>query len=338
MNRRVFLRTAGALAAGIGILGAGGCVAMTGKTGVISKAHGSAAAREIIMHLEATGLLSGLQHSSSPSASQGQNLDKYSSPAIRKTATAKTRGRAKGRSVGSTVRAVNGGFVIAPGEAIEFHVKGFCMDPDRPVPARGEPFAMRPAADYLPSDKRGLFTDSLHYAGTHRTDADLQKVVWAIRTAGESDNSWVDGLGDKEYDFLDHARPGGAEQLKGMRSGWKTKKTSTNFSMGEFLNVLLPVLSHVDTSGNSDSVIALLTRLSPMGGTPDISNAYSMPAPGIAVKAVGQNVLEADVLIANTSSAPFTFNTQEWVLDPAREVQRVALLPPEIGIVRAAAN
>ncbi len=338
VNRRDFLRRTSVLTAGIGILGAGGCVALTGKTGGISKAHGSAAAREIISRLEATGSLSGLQGSSSPSASQGQNLDKYSSPANRKTATAKTRGRAKGRSEGSTVRAVNGGFIIAPGEAMEFHLKGFCMDPDRPVPARGEPFAMRPFADYLSSDKRELFTGSLHYAGTHRTDADLQKIVWAIRTADESDSSWIDGLGEKENDFLDKVRPGGAKQLKAMRSGWKTKKKSTEFTMSEFLNVLLPALSHVDTSGSSDSVIALLTRLSPMDGTPDIGNAYSMPAPGVAVKAVGRSLLEADVLIANTSSDPFHFNAQEWVLEPSREVQRVALLPPDKGIVRAAAN
>ncbi|MCR5562194.1 MAG: hypothetical protein K6F46_02310, partial [Desulfovibrio sp.] len=327
MNRRDFLRSTSVLTAGIGILGAGGCVAMTGKTGGISKAHGSAAAREIISRLEATGSLSGLQDSSTPTASQGQNLDKVVSPNSRDTTSAKTRRKGKGRSEGSTVRAVNGEFVIAPGEAMEFHLKGFCMDPDRPVPARGEPFAMRPVADYLSSDKRELFTDSLHYAGTHRTDADLQKIVWAIRTADESDSSWIDGLGEKENDFLDKVRPGGANQLKAMRSGWKTKKKSTNFSMGEFLNVLLPALSHVDTSGNSDSVIALLTRLSPMGGTPDISNAYSMPAPRIAVKAVGRGLLEADILIANTSSEPFHFNAQEWVLESAREVQRVALLP-----------
>ena len=338
MNRRDFLRSTSVFAVGISIVGAGGCVAMTGKTGGISKAHGSTAAREIISHLEATDSLSGLQDSSTPTASQGQNLDKVVSPNSRDTTSAKTRRKGKGRSEGSTVRAVNGGFVIAPGEAMEFHLKGFCMDPDRPVPARGEPFAMRPAVDYLSSDKRELFTDSLHYAGTHRTDADLQKIVWAIRTADESDSSWIDGLGDKEYDFLDKVRPGGAEQLKAMRSGWKTKKTSTEFSMSEFLNVLLPVLSHVDTSGSSDSVIALLTRLSPMGGTPDVSNAYSMPAPGVAVKAVGRSLLEADVLIANTSSEPFHFNAQEWVLVPAREVQRVALLPPEKGIIRAAAN
>ncbi|MBO4314334.1 MAG: hypothetical protein J5838_08605 [Desulfovibrio sp.] len=334
MNRRDFLRSTGVLTAGIGILGAGGCVAMTGKAGGISRAQGSAAAREIIRNLEATGSLPGLQGASSPMASQGQNLDKVVSPDIRETATAKTGRRAKGRPIGNSVRAVNGGFVIAPGEAMEFHLKGFCMDPDRPVPARGEPFAMRPAADYLSSDKRELLTDSLHYAGTHRTDADLQKIVWAIRTADESDSSWVDGLGDKEYDFLDKARPGGAKQLKAMRSGWKTKKTSTQFSVGEFLNVLLPALSHVDTSGSSDSVIALLSSLSPMGGTPDVSNSYSMPAPGVAVKAVGRSLLEADVLIANTSGEPFTFNAQEWVLEPAREVQRVALLPPEKGIVK----
>ena len=338
MNRRDFLRSTSVLTAGIGFLGAGGCVAMTGKTGGISRAQDRAAAREIISHLEATGSLSGLQGSTSPSASQGQNLDKYVSPDIRETTTAKTGKRAKGRSVGSTVRAVNGGFVIAPGEAMEFHLKGFCMDPDRPVPARGEPFAMRPVADHPSPDMRELLTDSLHYAGTHRTDADLQKIVWAIRTADESDSSWIDGLGNKEYDFLDKARPGGANQLKAKRSGWKTKKKSTEFSLGEFLNILLPALSHVDTSGSSDSVIALLTRLSPNGGTPDISNAYSMPAPGVAVKAVGRGLLEADMLIANTSSEPFHFTAQDWVLEPSREVQRVALLPPEKGIIRAAAN
>ena len=338
MNRRDFLRSTSVLAAGFGIVGAGGCVAMTGKTGGISNAQDRTAAREIIRHLEATGSLSGPQGASSLSVSQGQNLDRYVAPDIKETTTAKTGRRTKGRSMGSTVRAVNGGFIIAPGEAMEFHLKGFCMDPDRLVPARGEPFSMRPAVDYLSSDKRELFMDSLHYAGTHRTDADLQKIVWAIRTSDESDSSWIDGLGDKEYDFLDKARPGGANQLKAMRSGWKTKKKSTEFSLGEFLNVLLPALSHVDTSGSSDSVISLLAGLSPMGRTPDISNAYSMPAPGVAVKAVGQNLLEADMLIANTSSEPFHFNAQEWVLEPAREVQRVALLPPEKGIVRAVAN
>ncbi|MCR4667709.1 MAG: hypothetical protein K5657_10560 [Desulfovibrio sp.] len=338
MNRRDFLRSTSILTVGIGFLCAGGCVAMTGKTGGISKAHGSAAAREIIKHLEATDSLFGLQDSSSTSASQGQNLDKVVSPNSRDTTSAKTRRKGKGRSEGSTVRAVNGGFVIAPGEAMEFHLKGFCMDPDRPVPARGEPFAMRPIADYLSSNKRELLTDSLHYAGTHRTDADLQKIVWAIRTADESDSSWIDGLGEKEYDFLDKARPGGAKQLKAMRSGWKTKKKSSEFSMSEFLNLLLPALSHVDTSGSSDNVIALLTRLSPMGGTPEIINAYSMPAPGVAVKAVGRGLLEVDVVIANTSSEPFHFTAQEWVMEPSREVQRVALLPPEKGIIRAAAN
>ena len=66
MNRRDFLRSTGILTAGISIVGTGGCVAMTGKTGGISRAQGMSKAREIISNLEATGSLSGTQGSSAP--------------------------------------------------------------------------------------------------------------------------------------------------------------------------------------------------------------------------------------------------------------------------------
>lgn len=349
MDRRTFLWMSSLTVAGLGTLGAG-CVPIAARSGRNSEtAQDMAAARAILEQLDATGTLAGgsplgtlrgtaqnLRGVTLLSASQTLQLAEAVFPALRRLRTARTQGKRALRKKGSTVKAVNGVFAIEPGEALEFSCRGYCMDPSRAVPSRGEPLGFKPMSQYVPPELQELFSKTLHLAATRKNvHADMQKLVWAFRTVTQERSSWADGLNRREYELLDAAMPGGAQRFMQARRELSGRYTSGPFDFGQMLERMIPRFQPVDFSKESDALMSQLMTMTVSEPIPPGDYQYSMLAPGVAAKGVGQGGLSAYGIIANTSDQTFVFDPMQWALESPREVQRVAMLPPDSGVITA---
>lgn len=163
---------------------------------------------------------------------------------------------------GDVRRTADGIFMIKPGEVLQFQVQGYCLDPDRPAPAAGEPMRFIPMSGLINFRLRRLFYKVLHTAGRQRRAyaADFQNVIWAIRTANSRQSAWGDALGSAEKRLLDDAMPGGAALLQQVR---RTATGRESGGMG-----LAPIMPDVNYSADSSIHLRRLFNETPRGSLP----------------------------------------------------------------------
>lgn len=222
---------------------------------------------------------------------------------------------------------VNGIFMIKPGEVLQFQVQGYCLDPDRPAPAAGEPMRFIPMSGLINFRLRRLFYKVLHAAsGQGRAyAADYQKVIWAIRTADSRQSTWGDALGSAEKRLLDAVMPGGAALLQQVR---RTAAGRQSGGMG-----LAPILPGVNFSADSSIHLRRLFNETPGQGMPHGTAQFSMLSSGIAGRAENLGELKVRWQIANSTDKAFFYDAAQWALESPRNVQREALPPPGEGLV-----
>lgn len=228
---------------------------------------------------------------------------------------------------GDIRRAANGNFMIKPGEVLQFQAQGYCLDPDRPAPANGEPMRFIPMSGLINFRLRRLFYKVLHAAGGRRGAyaADYQNVIWAIRTADSRQSAWGDALGSAEKRLLNEVMPGGAALLQQVR---RTATGRASGGMG-----LAPIMPGVDFSADSRIHLRRLFNETPRNGMPHATAQFSMLSPGIAGRAENLGGLKVRWQIANSTDKDFFYDSAQWALESPRNVQREALPPPGEGLV-----
>ena len=98
----------------------------------------------------------------------------------------------------------DGGIVIPPGVTIEFVNNGYCMDPHLPAPKSGEEIQLVKTASLLPNKMRGTYKNLMQRAaaGDEEIEDNMQRLVWALRTAG-SDDAMATYLTDRQMEILE---------------------------------------------------------------------------------------------------------------------------------------
>lgn len=263
-----------------------------------------------------------------PKDHNGQRRPSASAPAAKrqKASPSDSLAATPRAGTGDIRRAVNGVITIHPGEVMQFEAQGYCLDPDRAAPSRGEPMRFIPMAGLINFRLRRLFYKVLHMAGKQNAGhaADFQNVVWAIRTADARQNSWGDALGGSEKRLLDAAMPGGAALLQQVR------RTATGRTEGG--RGLAPMVPGVNFSANSHLHLEQLFRQTPPGNIPHSDAQFSMLSSGVAGRAENLGKLRVRWQIANSSDKDFAFDAAQWALESQRKVQREALPPPASGV------
>lgn len=228
---------------------------------------------------------------------------------------------------GDIRRAANGISMINPGEVLQFQAQGYCLDPDRPAPAAGEPMRFIPMARLINFRLRRLFYKVLHAAGGQGRAyaADYQNVIWAIRTADSRQSAWGDALGSAEKRLLDDVMPGGAALVQQVR---QTATGRESGGMG-----LAPIMPGVNFSADSRIHLRRLFNETPLDGMPHGTAQFSMLSPGIAGRAENLGRLKVRWQIANSTDRAFFYDAAQWALESPRNVQRQALPPPAEGLV-----
>lgn len=215
----------------------------------------------------------------------------------------------------------DGGIVIPPGCSIEFENKGYCLDPHLPAPGAGHEMQFVRIASLIPEELQGTYRNLLKRsaAGDEDLKNNMQRLVWALRTAGSQD-VMATHLTDRQREILSECAEDGSfedyvyrQELYGkiveeLKSKFVNKiKDSTSVRVG---NVVYDAFDLLDPDKGKQKVEAHLQSLISMGLNLPVTQTgfnYGELENGIFTDIKGTGTLSFKAKIANSTSQPYTF-------------------------------
>ena len=215
----------------------------------------------------------------------------------------------------------DGGIIIPPGCSIEFENKGYCLDPHLPAPGAGHEMQFVRIASLLPDELQGTYRNLLKRsaAGDEDVKNNMQRLVWALRTAGSQD-VMATHLTDRQREILSECAEDGSfedyvyrQELYGkiveeLKSKFVNKiKDSTSVRVG---NVVYDAFDLLDPDKGKQKVEAHLQSLISMGLNLPVTQTgfnYGELENGIFTDIKGTGTLSFKAKIANSTSQPYTF-------------------------------
>lgn len=215
----------------------------------------------------------------------------------------------------------DGGIVIPPGCSIEFENKGYCLDPHLPAPGAGHEMQFVRTASLIPEELQGTYRNLLKRsaAGDEDVKNNMQRLVWALRTAGSQD-AMATHLTDRQREILSECAENGSfedyvyrQELYGkiveeLKSKFINKiKSSTSVRVG---NVVYDAFDLLDPDKGKQKVEAHLQSLISMGLNLPVTQTgfnYGELENGIFTDIKGNGPLSFKAKIANSTSQPYTF-------------------------------
>lgn len=215
----------------------------------------------------------------------------------------------------------DGGIVIPPGCSIEFENKGYCLDPHLPIPGAGHEMQFVRIASLLPDELQGTYRNLLKRsaAGDEDVKNNMQRLVWALRTAGSLD-VMATHLTDRQREILSECAEDGSfedfvyrhelygkivEELKSKFINKIKDKTSVNVG-----GVVYDALDLLNPDKGKQKVEAHLQSLISMGLNLPVTQTgfnYGELENGIFTDIKGTGTLSFKAKIANSTSQPYTF-------------------------------
>lgn len=235
-----------------------------------------------------------------------------------------TRGDDKGTGV---VWTDDGGIVIPPGCSIEFENKGYCMDPHLPAPKAGEEMQFVKTSSLIPDELQGTYRNLLKRsaAGDEDVKNNMQRLVWALRTAGSQD-AMATHLTDRQREILSECAENGSFEdyvyrhemygkiVEELKSKFINKiKDSTSVKVGDIVydafDLLDPDKTKQKVSSHLDSLIRMNLNL------PVTKSGFNFGelTNGIYTDIKGNGTLSFKAKIANSTSQPYTFYPMDYV-------------------------
>lgn len=215
----------------------------------------------------------------------------------------------------------DGGIIIPPGCSIEFENKGYCLDPHLPAPGAGHEMQFVRIASLLPDELQGTYRNLLKRsaAGDEDVKNNMQRLVWALRTAGSQD-VMATHLTERQREILSECAENGSfedyvyrQELYGkiveeLKSKFISKiKSSTSVRVG---NVVYDAFDLLDPDKGKQKVEAHLQSLISMGLNLPVTQTgfnYGELENGIFTDIKGNGTLSFKAKIANSTSQPYTF-------------------------------
>lgn len=215
----------------------------------------------------------------------------------------------------------DGGIVIPPGCSIEFENKGYCLDPHLPAPGAGHEMQFVRIASLLPDELQGTYRNLLKRstAGDEDVKNNMQRLVWALRTAGSQD-AMATHLTDRQREILSECAEDGSfedfvyrQEMYGkiveeLKSKFVNRiKDSTSVRVG---NVVYDAFDLLDPDKGKQKVEAHLQSLISMGLNLPVTQTgfnYGELENGIFTDIKGNGTLSFKAKIANSTSQPYTF-------------------------------
>lgn len=229
-----------------------------------------------------------------------------------------------------------GALVVPPGGLAGADVQSYCLDSGRGAPPNNEPLKLIPASTVFPAKVLPIYQSLMRQdaaSGDHR----LQGLVWHLRGLVEGRTEFS-SFSKSDLMALELAHPGSGRILQRLYAGPGVRIDGRRITgMYDIKKVIANrVLGTEELS--TEATIARLIGM-PVEGRADPNNGYTALAPGVTARAFvtnGMNGFRVDV--TNSSRYPYVFDSTQWIGNPSRKVQRLALANIERGVAPTAAE
>ena len=220
----------------------------------------------------------------------------------------------------------DGGIVIPPGVTIEFVNKGYCMDPHLPAPKSGEEIQLVKTSSLLPNKARGTYKNLMQRAaaGDEEIQSNMQRLVWALRTAG-SDDAMATYLTDRQKEILEENASNeyeGIDSFDGLfdklvdDAKKQLAQTIADVTSVRIGNVTYNAFDLMDPDKGMEKVAAHMDALAAMSKNLPVAKTgfnYGQIESGIYTDIKGNGVLSFNAKIANATSQSYTFYPYDYV-------------------------
>lgn len=218
----------------------------------------------------------------------------------------------------------NGGVVIPPGVSITFENQGYCCDPHLPAPMAGDEYQFVKTSQLIPDELQPIYRKLLTKAsnGDEATLRNMQKLVWALRTAG-TEAGYANNLTEQERRILNSC-----SEYEGEFESYCAEKLSEN-RLWKFLWAKLDSVATINIGGVTYQASDLLDenvgekkikehlgQLITLGESMPIEHNgfnYGEISDGIYTDIKGTGALRFKATVANSTSREFTFYPMDYV-------------------------
>lgn len=220
----------------------------------------------------------------------------------------------------------DGAYVIPAGGMLTYTQKGFCMDPQKPAPNKGDALTLVPATDRIRPRLMPLYQALGRWSATQKDTHRVQSLTWMLMSAGRENVYAIEQMSQNNRRDWNSIMPGGADLLiREHRAAASSKRAVKALSKSLGLDKLLPpallnqILSPQGASLHLDELIRQGERMTGGKGT-----GYSALAQGVYARGTGSDALTGTYSILNTSDRPFVFDPTQYMAKPSSEKQFVS--------------
>lgn len=218
-------------------------------------------------------------------------------------------------------------FVIPPGGMLTYTQKGFCMDPLKPAPVKGDALRLLPAEERIGKNLMPLYRALGEWAA--RSDynkSQAQRLTWVLMSVGHEGVSSLDKMPDQDRQLWDEIMPGGANLLiREHKARVLEKKLRREVVKAIGLDKILPsdflnrILVPAQTSIHLDELIRRGEKMTEGRGI-----GYSIIGPGVYSRATGSSALVGTFQIVNAGTQPFVFDPKNYMAKPIANKQYIS--------------
>lgn len=218
----------------------------------------------------------------------------------------------------------NGGVVIPPGVSITFENQGYCCDPHLPAPMAGDEYQFVKTSQLIPDELQSIYRKLLTKAsnGDEATLRNMQKLVWALRTAG-TEAGYANNLTEQERRILNSC-----SEYEGEFESYCSEKLSES-RLWKFLWAKIDSVATINIGGVTYQASDLLDenvgekkikehlgQLITLGESMPVEHNgfnYGEISDGIYTDIKGTGALRFKATVANSTSREFTFYPMDYV-------------------------
>lgn len=218
----------------------------------------------------------------------------------------------------------NGGVVIPPGASITFENHGYCCDPHLPAPKAGDEYQFVKTTQLIPEELQSIYRKLLTKAsnGDEATLKNMQKLVWALRTAG-TEAGYANNLTDQQKKILNSCSEyeGEFELYCSEKLAWSRfwKRLVAQVDSHTTINiggVSYQASDLLDDKVGEKKIKEHLGQLVTLGESMSVEHTgfnYGELADGIYTDIKGTGSLKFKATVANSTSQNFTFYPMDYI-------------------------
>lgn len=241
--------------------------------------------------------------------------------------------------------APDGTITLPPGFMVTVNQTGYCMDSGLPAPGKDEKLSLTSASKLIPKQLMPLYKAIMQKAyRDEQYRGSMQIIVWTLRSAGNP-HGMAANVDRKTLQRMEDAMPGGAQLFVDYHNG-QIMQAQMLDKLGKKIaiktgNKQINPFDLIDPKKSEQAMADLFkSHTSAMnqpvtGAVPQDNRDYQMIAPTVATFSVGTGSLTPRILLANAGNTPVNIDLTNYVMQPARRAQRIAMYPSRPDGVQA---